>query len=50
MICPIFYASAHPAVESECKEGRCAWWDDEGARCAVLDFARMFSNHLKEEE
>jgi len=48
MICPIFYASQN--VNAKCKKEECAWWDEEGARCAILDFARMFSVYIECQE
>ena len=50
LLCPLKkrgYADNGTINEPYCDEERCAWWDLEGERCAVLDFARMFGCYIE---
>lgn len=39
-ICPLSFSSPKDYDLCECKEKKCAWWDDFTGHCAILSISR----------
>ena len=45
LICKAAAASRLPAsqVVDDCVKADCAWWDENGDRCSILELSRLFN-------
>lgn len=43
-ICPLFFSSGADLEEFECRPDRCAWWEEERGRCALVSIAQSLSS------